>query len=86
MAETDVPKRVVIVLLIMTILISFMGTLTFLQYYINSPSASSALPSHEDQATVGLKLLTPFKAQQVPTLPASADDASVSVKINPYSG
>jgi hypothetical protein len=86
MVETDVPKRVVIVLLVLTILISFMGTLTFLQYYISSPSASPALSSHEDQAAVGLKLLTPWKAQQIQVLPKSADDAGVSVKINQYSG
>ena len=82
MTKVDVPKRVVIVLLVLTILISFMGTLVFLQYLINSPSAVPA-PSGS-QATVGLRLLAPVKA--IPVLASSADDASVSVTVNKYSG
>ena len=78
MTETDVPKRVVIVLLILTILVSFMGTLVFLQYFVNSPSASLA-PS-QGQATIGVRLLAPVKA--IPVLASSADDASVSVTVN----
>jgi|APIni6443716594_1056825.scaffolds.fasta_scaffold1548348_1 hypothetical protein len=83
MAETDVPKRVVIVLLVLTILISFMGTLTFLQYYMSSPPQG---PASDDEATIGLNVLTPFRAQNVPVLPSSADDSSVSVTINQYAG
>jgi hypothetical protein len=83
MVEVDVPKRVVIVLLVLTILVSFMGTLIFLQYYVSPPSAA---PVSGDQATIGMKLLAPVKAEQHSALPSSADDSSVSVTINEYLG
>jgi len=80
MAEVDIPKRVIVVLLVLVILVSFLGTLTLLQLYASSPRAV-----HEEgdsRATLSINLLSPWTAQS--PLRQSDDSSTVSVKINKY--
>jgi hypothetical protein len=81
MAEADIPKRVVIVLLFLVILVSFLGTLAILQLYATSPR-----PSQEEQTkgTIGVWLLPPWQAE--PPLKLSQDSSTVSVRIYKYEG
>jgi hypothetical protein len=81
MTEVDIPKRVILVLLALVILVSFLGTLAVLQMYATSPRI---IGSEEGQATIGIRLLLPLKAE--PPLKLSQDSSTVSVKINKYGG
>ncbi len=75
MATQDIPKRVVIVLLVLTIIVSFLGTLTFIEVY---RSLSTEGNGGVAQGTVSLTVLDPNN----PTgQPANMDSAGV-VSIN----
>jgi hypothetical protein len=81
MAEVDIPKRVVVVLLFLVILVSFLGTLTVLQLYATSPRLDTA---DTTKGTIGIRLLSPWK--DAAPIPQSDDSSTVSVKINKYEG
>jgi len=81
MVQADIPKRVIVVLLFLVILVSFLGTLAVLQLYANSPRV---VGTGGDQATIGIRLLSPAKTE--PPLRQSDDTSTVSVRINKYAG
>jgi hypothetical protein len=76
MTEVDIPKRVVVVLLFLVILVSFLGTLTVLQMYATYPRGGDVDAS---RATVGLGLLPPWKVAEPNR--TSDDSATVSIGI-----
>ncbi len=81
MTEVDIPKRVVVVLLFLVILISFLGTLTVLQLYATAPR-----PVNDDQdvATIRLGILPSVGGTRYSN---QADDtATISLKINKMDG
>ena len=59
MVEQDIPKRVVIVLLVLTIIVSFLGTLTFIEMYNSMPKEQGAA-----QGTVRLNIQSPASGPQ----------------------
>ncbi len=81
MAEVDIPKRVIVVLLVMVILVSFLGTLTVLQLYATSPRSYD---SDSSRGTITLGLLPPWQAE--PPIKQADDSATVSIRINNYEG
>ena len=83
MAELDIPKRVVVVLLFLTILVSFIGTLAFLQFYTSMPKPQG---QSSGVASAEISILPDFGASLVKAGSTSDDQASVSVKIIKYAG
>lgn len=81
MTEVDIPKRVVVVLLLLVILVSFLGTLTVLQLYATS---SGPYDADSSKGTITLGLLPSQGAE--PTHQQSDDSATISIKINKYEG
>ena len=81
MTEVDVPKRVVIVLLFLVILVSFLGALTVLQLYATSPGGYQ---EGMNRATIKLGLLSPDRGASAQSL--DDDSATVSIRINNYEG
>jgi hypothetical protein len=81
MSEVDIPKRVVVVLLFLVILVSFLGTLTVLQLYATAPREISTSGS---QGVIGIRLLPqPVRAE---SSRHTGDSATIAVKINKYEG
>jgi len=81
MTQVDIPKRVVILLLFLVILVSFLGTLTVLQLYATSPRP---MDTDETRGNIMIGLLPPWKAE--PPLRQSDDSSTVSIRINKYEG
>jgi hypothetical protein len=80
MKEADVPKRVVVVLMFLVILVSFLGALTVLQLFATSPRAAGTA---EGPAEVRIHLM----AQPIKTEHSNEEDsATVSIKIQNYVG
>jgi len=64
MVEEDIPKRVILVLLVLTIVISVLGTWTVLDAV---SKAAPSLPPSKVEANVKLNILPPNTVQQQPT-------------------
>jgi hypothetical protein len=81
MTEVDIPKRVVVVLMFLVILVSFLGALTVLQLFATSPGGY--------QEGMDKAALKPGQLPQVGKglAPSAADDsATVSIRIQNYAG
>jgi len=82
MVEADIPKRVVVVLLILTIVVSFLGTLTFLEVY-NSLSGAKGGAA---QGTVSLTILEPNTPAPVGQEQSTDSAGKVSITIKKQEG
>ena len=78
MAQDDIPKRVIFVLLILTIVISILGTWTVLDAV--SSAQPRALPSTAE-GNVNINILPPNSAQQKPAPQSSEAQGVVGLTI-----
>ncbi len=78
MAQEDIPKRVIFVLLILTIVISVLGTWTVLDAV--SSAQPRALPSTA-QGNVNINILPPNSGQQEPAIQKAEAQGVVGLTI-----
>ena len=83
MAEVDISKRVMIVILIILIVVSFLGTLTFFEVY---NSLSSRTKEGVSQGTVSLTILDPNTPAPVVQKQSADSAGKVSLTIKKQEG
>ena len=74
MEEHDIPKRVILVLVVLTIVISVLGTWTVMDAVSRAPEYKA--PKSVSTGTVSLEIIDPYAKEE-----SAQDDAKVSIEI-----